>query len=178
MALIPLTNITKAELTGKQEKGLVNKILIALREDIETMPSRDGVTLAGVATITGDIVFKSTKQFFELDFTRETGELKFALEGENDSKISVSTLDISVPTMTDIILGFIEEYKNADVVILAQETCGDWRLMGDHCQPTQMITAEGTTGKARGDYKGTVITFDSIGISPIYKGLRQLTPAA
>lgn len=177
MPLIPLENITKAELTGKQEKGLVNKILIALKEDILTMPSRDGVTLEGVATITGDIIFKPTKNFFELDFTRETGELKFALEGENDSKISVSTLDISVPTMTPIILGFIEEYKNADVVILAQETCGDWRLMGDHCQPTQMITAEGTTGKARGDYKGTVITFDSIGISPVYLGVRSTTPA-
>lgn len=177
MALIPLTNVTKDDLTGKIEKGLVNKLWICLRSDIETIPDIDGVDLAGSVTISGDVVFKSGKNFYELDFTRKTGELKFTLEGGDDSKVEITTLEVSAPTWTPILRGFVKNYKNQDVVIVARESCGDFYILGDHCLSMQMSVADGTTGKDQGDYKGIVMTWETVGMPTTYNGVISTTPA-
>ena len=176
---LALESVTNASLTGKREKGLATKLYYCREEDILTFPSTDGVDFAGTGTISGDIIFNTGKQFQELYCTMEKGELKFTLEGEVDSKTFSSMAEIYIPSMSANAIGFLETTKNDNFVILVRETCGDYRIMGGGCLPVKMESAEGTTGKARGDAKGTTVTFTSVGgIAPIYTGAIQLTPAA
>ncbi|WP_338812717.1 hypothetical protein V9L05_15230 [Bernardetia sp. Wsw4-3y2] len=173
-----LVDVTKTTLGDDSKKGISVELLYAHREEIESIPDRDGVTAEGLATISGDIVFKTGGRFYKLYSTREKGEIRYSMEGEDDSKSITSMLEIYVPGQSAQILGWIDANKNQDFVFLVRETCGNWRLMGDSCWPCKMDTAEGTTGKTRSDAKGNTIVFSSEGMAPVYTGVRQETPQA
>lgn len=175
---LALQHITRPSLTGKDEKGISTTLYYCRRSDILSIPDRDGVDFEGVATISGNIVFNTGAQFFELYSSREKGELRWNSEGENDAVTFKSFLEISLPKNSPNVLGFLEEMKNDDFVILARETCDRWRLLGDGCLPCKLDSAEGTTGKGSGDAKMVTAVFSSQGIAPIYTGDIQLAPAA
>lgn len=86
--------------------------------------------------------------------TMDTGEVKWVLQGENDSRSILSYFEWKYPGTLAQAEGLVAEMKHTDMVFIAVEGNGDRRCFGNNMAPAILKVAEGASGKKGTDYKG------------------------
>ena len=161
--------------------GLATVLYVARASDFTTIrwiPDAPA-SLEEKVTITTDHVFASGKCFKKISCTLEKGQLVSTLGGERNSHSYENMATIAQPGNKKLMLGLLEEFKNDDLIVLVKELDGQVRQLGWEDVPAHLDTGETTTGTAVTDFKGSTLTFKSIGrIAPVYEGEILLTPAA
>lgn len=160
--------------------GLATVLYVARKSDMTTIRwvPDSPADLEAKVTITTDHVFASGKCFKKVSCTLEKGQLVSNLVGERNSHSFENMATVGFAGNLKKALGLLEEFKNDDLIVLVKELNGQVRQLGWEDVPAHVETAETTTGQAVADFKGTNLTFKSIGrIAPVYEGAIQLTPA-
>lgn len=169
--------------------GLVDKIFICPTEDINTIPALAAAT--SLKTAATDITCKSTKKFYQLYITDETGKIETKSVGERDGKGRESMLSGRYPKLGVELEDFIRSCQNTPVVIIYRlATNGKLYLLGvsqlDQTStalslaiPTYFEAGDSSSGEKRADQNGALLSWKfSAGHGPIeYAGTVPLVAA-
>lgn len=156
-------NIPKNLPQGENMGGITQKVYFAYWADVDTWPAKptSPATLEANAALTGDIVMKAGKGFYELYITDDTGEFNIETVGEKDGKSFVQHLALFHPGLSKKILGFMNAAKNDNLAFIVEDNNGSKFLMGDDSRPA---TLEGSpdgagTGKETSARRGISMEF-------------------
>lgn len=166
---------------GDNDPGLKLTIYFARLADILTMPTvaASPTTYAERVTITGDVVFKSTKCFKKIELTVRKSSLDGDGAGERQSKSHVNMAEFYLAHVTASVLGMIEEHKNDDLIFVVPQLDGVNRLLGSEALPATIEGWEVRGGKDVSDPKYVMFRVEAVGrIAPFYEGDITVTPAA
>ncbi len=148
--------------------GVQGRVFYAFEEDIvkwpdalRTIDTATAIEFSELATIPADdpFEFKAGKSFKEIYVTLETGELKYSLIGPRDSKAFQNSMEISFPSNSQEIIGFIAATANRRLVFLVPEQNNRVKVLGTPQFPAQLETVEGTSGKLIEDGNVAVQTY-------------------
>jgi len=154
----------------------------ALYHEIATFPvppTRDvATTYAELKTVTADFVFNTGGRFWKFQSTLEKSNLDGEAQGERDGKSSKNIVTLQHPGISAQMLGWLEEHKNSDLVLLTEDLDGKLRIVGAPGLPAGITDFKTPGGMAVADPKHVQITIESIGhLAPYYEGTIPLTPA-
>ena len=170
--------------------GLVDKFWICPAEDILTLPALTAAT--SIKTAATDIVCKSTKKFYQLYITDETGKVETKSVGERDGKGRETMLSGRYPALGVELEDFIRTCQNTpSVIIYRLARNGKLYILGVS-QLDQASTAlslaiaayfeggESGSGEKRADQNGSLLSWKfTAGHGPIeYAGTVPLIAAA
>lgn len=161
--------------------GLKIFAFYALLEDILTFPvvPPTPTDLSDSVTITDDFVMKTGKKFWKIESTLETSGLDGSMVGERDGRSAENMLDLQHPGSNKSFIGWLEENKNRNLVLIVEEIGGSFRVIGSPGLPASIEKATFPSGKKVADAKKIEVTIKSIGrIAPYYEGTIPITPAA
>jgi hypothetical protein len=160
---IDFSNIPKNLPQGENMGGITQKVYFAFYADVDTWPTKptSPTTLAANAVLTGDVVMKAGKGFYELYITDDTGEFNIETVGEKDGKSFVQHLSFFHPGFNTNIVGLMNVAKNENLVFIVEDNNGIMFLMGDDSRPA---TLEGSpdgagTGKETSARRGISMEF-------------------
>jgi hypothetical protein len=157
------TNIPKNLPNGENMGGITQKVFFAYWADVDTFPTKptSPATLEANAALTGDIVMKAGKGFFDIYLTDDTGEFNIETVGEKDGKSFVQHLMLFHPGLGKKILGFMNAAKNENLVFIVEDNNGQFYLMGDESRPaTFEASPDGAgTGKETNARRGISMEF-------------------
>ena len=176
-------NINKVLPNGQNMGGTIQKIRYAFHDDVLTWPTKPdaAATLDANGVLTGEIIMKPGKCFFDLYLTDDTGEFTIEPVGEKDGKSFVEHVSLFHPAMRKTILGFINAADNASLVIAVTDNNDTQYILGDESRPA---TYEGApdgfgTGKETAGRNGVSMEFTYKTAKVLtYEGSIPLTPAA
>ena len=158
-----LTSIDKNLDNGSNMGGIAQYIYIAFHSDVLTWPAEPAapLTIEDLGTLTGDIIMKAGKRFFEMYLTDDTGEFKIESVGETDGKSFVMHLSLFHPGLQKKILGFMNATKNENLAIVVVDNEGQHFLMGSQLRPAIFNGSPDAngTGKATADRRGMSFEF-------------------
>lgn len=154
-------NIDKNLPNGENMGGLVQTVIFGLWEDVDTWPTAPvaPATVEAYGEWVGDLVMKAGKNAFTFYSTDDTSELKINPVGEQDGISFEEELTIFNPGLKKKLLGFISAAKNENLFFIAQDSEGQYYLLGDAKRAAHMTAGEVGTGKASSDRKGASLTF-------------------
>ncbi|TLX73713.1 hypothetical protein E9993_14745 [Labilibacter sediminis] len=185
MGKVTLQSINKNLPGGANMGGITQTVYVAYWDDVDTWPtepdfSAGDVAMGAAGELTGNLTLKSTKQFFAIYLTDDTGEFKIDTVGEKDGKSFVKHLSFFHPGLGKEALGFLNMAKNENLVFIVPDNNGNLFLMGDALRPA---TFEGSpdgagTGKETAARAGisTEFTYKTKNVYQ-YTGAVPLTPA-
>lgn len=168
------------EAAGDTIAGLSFTLYWALWDWVDTFPSVDPAPTAVEDEITyiDDIVFKSTFQFYALEINQNNSLLAMSPVGENGNNNWQARITIYKSGIPNDFLAWVNHVKNKPLVLLAQDQCGQMRMVGNQCAPARMIPEGEFTTNTPGNAKSSTIQFGNDGPLPyLYPGLIPLTPA-
>jgi hypothetical protein len=176
------TDINKKLVDGLNTGGITQKVYFGLHADVETWPAKPDapVDLEANAVLTGDLVMKTGTRMFELYITDDTGEFSIESVGELDGKSFVQHLSLFHPGLQPSLLGFINSAKNENLVLIVEDSDGNFFLMGDEKRAAIYAGApDGAgTGKETAARKGMSMEFTyKTGNNYSYTGAIPLTVA-
>lgn len=133
-------SIPKIRLGAGAPKPKEPNIYFILSEDVETMPTRDGVVS------TSDITLKAGKKAMAVYVNPKSINRFDSSEGETSEEMGgwLSNLEAARPGDDEYFAGWLQEHLNEGFLIITKE-CGDekgTRLQGTPCNPLFM-TVEG-----------------------------------
>lgn len=169
--------------------GLVDKIYIAAKDDIDSIPAL--AAAASLVTAAADIVMKTTKRFHEMYFTDQTAQVAVISVGEVDGKGRETTLSMRYPALGVALEDAIRLYQNTDAVLIFRlARNGKLYAIGltqfDQAAttlslaiPCKFESGEANSGAARADQNGALLSWKfTAGHGPVeYAGVVPLTPA-
>jgi len=164
--------------------GMTQVFYFALAEDILTWPTYSTKAVATTSELlmdyTGNFVMKTGKRFFEGYCTQDTGEVKWDAQGPIDGKSFKHMFELFRPSADAKALAFLDLVKNANLVFIAPDKDGNFRVVGSEKLSAKLESSAGTTGKSGEDSKGDIMTFISSLASPpkFYPGTIPLTDAS
>lgn len=174
---ICLEDLNRPSVCERSVGGMVTEIVFGLKDDVQIWPKKIAPALRSklsdhIETAPGEeLKMKSGKRMFKMAIKKNSGELKYAEQGESGSKSFKPTLEIYSSNLRAQLLGFMAATANQELVILAKTRNGDWHLLGDEYEGCEHESAEATSGKAGSDNHGAQITFFTETDAPtIYKG--------
>jgi len=177
-----LEQIDKTLANGSNMGGIAQYIFIAYHKDVLTWPTEPTApaTLAANGALTGSVIMKTGKRFFDMYLTDDTGEFKIESVGEVDGKSYVMHLSIFHPGLQAKILGFVNATNNENLAIIVEDNEGQKFLMGSPLRPAIFNGSPDTngTGKTTADRRG--MSFEWIfKCKKVYQytGTVPLTPA-
>lgn len=165
---------------GDNFAGLKRFAYFARLDDIDTFPAHDTATGYDDKTlISSDITFTTGNCFKKLQLEVGKSNLDSVAAGERGSKSTENTALLYHSRVSKEILGWIEEHKNDDLVIIVEELDGKARLLGSADLPATIENFEIMGGAEVSDEKSAKITVRYVGhIAPVYEGTISVTPAA
>lgn len=136
---VPFVDIDKNLPGGANMGGIKQVVYFAYHSDVATWPTEpdfDAVAdIEALASLTGDIAMNTSKNFFALYLTDDTGEFEIESVGEKDGKSWVMHLRLFHPGLQKKILGFINAAKNDNLVFIVPDNNQNQFLMGDALRP-------------------------------------------
>lgn len=149
--------------------GNYQRILIALKEDVLTMPSRNP---SNVVEIVDDVVFRPGKSWIAMYSTAETSSLNEKGSENPDNDNVTSVFKFRVGGYDEYRKQFIAEHGTKDMYALIQK-CGQTypTIIGDHCSVAKLSWVFEEDEKPDG-VQGVTFTLTRNGAYPcaLYKG--------
>ncbi|GAB2553089.1 hypothetical protein [Rufibacter soli] len=149
--------------------------------DVKTFPVPNAAptTYAEKMELTGDFVMNTGKKMAKFECTLEKGALDTKGVGSPGSSSAENMLKLFRYGQEASILGWIEEYKNDDMIFIVEDLQGNRRVIGSEGLPAQILPDwEVIGGDAVSSEKYVQINVKSVGrIGKYYTGLIPLTPA-
>jgi hypothetical protein len=161
--------------------GLLVFAYWTLYHDIATFPKvpANPTTLAEKVTIADPFVMKTGTKFWQFQSTLLTPFLDSEGVGERDSRSAENKLTLKRAGNEDEILGWIEQVKNSDLVLIVSHINGKKRVLGSEGLPASLEKFTIKSGGAVKDEISVTAEFMSVGrIAPFYTAAVPLTPAA
>lgn len=163
------------------DAGLKTKLFYGRARDVEDWPTLP-VTMAVLAdkvTLEGDFVMKSTKRFGFIEGHIEKNSFTVSGAGQVGNSSAANVLTFYMYGTDADVLGWIETYKNDDLVLIAEDLQGNYRVFGADGLPAQIMPDWSETGGASvADEKFIQVNFRYVGrIAKFYSGAIPLTPA-
>jgi hypothetical protein len=167
LCAVEFTDIDKNLPGGENMGGIVQTLIYGLWDDVAAWPTEPNisgsVSLEQYATLTGDVTMKAGKRAFTFYSTEDTGKLDLQMVGETDGHSFETVLDMFNPGLKKKILGFVAAAKNDTLFFIAQDSEGQYYLLGDSKRGVKLRQGSGIgTGQATADRKGA-------GIQGVYK---------
>lgn len=163
------------------DAGLKTRLFYARMRDIKTWPTEPATiaTLGDKVRLEGAFEMEVGKRFGYIEGSLEKNNLNNQGAGQNGNSSAANGLTFySYGTDPDI-LGFVEAYKNDDLVLIGEDLQGNLRVYGAPGLPAQILPDWQEQGGASvADEKFIQINFRSVGrIAKFYDGPIPLTPA-
>jgi hypothetical protein len=163
------------------DAGLKTRMFYARMRDIATWPEAPATmaTLKDKVTLEGDFVMKAGKRFGFIEGSLEKNAMANTGAGQVGNSSAANMLTFySYGTDPDL-LGWIETYKNDDLVLVAEDLQGNLRVYGAPGIPCQIMPDWTETGGANvADEKFIQINFRSVArIAKFYEGDLPLVEA-
>jgi hypothetical protein len=163
------------------DAGLKTRMFYARMRDIETFPTVPATmtTLADKVTLEGDFVMKEGKRFGFIEGSLEKNNLNNSGAGQNGNSSAANMLTFYSYGTDPAILGWIETYKNDDLLLISEDLQGNKRVYGSDGLPCQIMPDWQEVGGASvADEKFIQINFRSVGrIAKFFEGDIPLTVA-
>lgn len=163
------------------DAGLKTRLFYARMRDIETWPTVPATmtTLSDKVKLIGDFVMKVGKRFGFIEGSLEKNALSITGAGQLGNSSAANMLTFYHYGTDPDILGWIETYKNDDLVLIAEDLQGNLRVYGAPGIPCQIMPDWQEQGGANvADEKFIQINFRSVArIAKFYEGAIPLTPA-
>lgn len=163
------------------DAGLKTRLFYARMRDILTWPTEPVTitTLADKVTLTGNFVMKPTKRFGYIEGSLEKNNGTHSGAGQVGNSSAANMLTFYHYGTDPDILGWIETYKNDDLVLISEDLQGNLRVYGALGIPCQIMPDwQEVTGAGVADEKFIQINFRSVArIAKFYEGTIPLTPA-
>ena len=174
-------DIGKLLTDGKNLGGLAQRIYFGLWMDVATWPADAELplTLDALGVSTGSIIMKPGKRMFELYTTEDAAKLDINVIGEEGGKGYEFLLHVFAPGLNKKLLGFMNATKNEDLVLIAQDSAGQFYLLGCEIRSAKFQASDGSgTGSTTDGRRGLGMTFAYRTHSLYeYTGTIPLTPA-
>lgn len=181
---INAANVTKV--SGKSMGGTAGKFSYAYLEDIASWPvaltpaATAAAAFADLVTVplADPFVMLTGKYFQQVDCILEEGEVKHTQIGPRDCAAFENSYDNVYPGNDAAYLGFNALMANKDVVVIAEELNGTFRVIGFPNFPARLEKSDGTGGKKVADGRKNNLSFVSRGPipPPIYQAPIPLAP--
>lgn len=163
------------------DAGLKTRLFYARLRDVVTYPNIPATmtTLADKVKLEGSYVMKTGERFGFIEGHVEKNSLNNTGAGQNGNSSAANMLTFYMYGTDPDVLGWIETYKNDDLVLIAEDLQGNYRVYGDIGLPAQIMPDWQEQGGASvADEKFIQINFRSVGrIAKFYEGDIPLTPA-
>lgn len=169
MSCITLANIDANVNCGESDNlaGVASEVIYGYWDDVATWPtlpapssSATTITLAQAGEWNGDVVMKTGKCAFKLNFTDETGELTMTDQGEVGGESVRYQLNITRAKISNVILGFENATRGRKMFFIVKDKNGTCYLMGDNINAARKIAADPTTtGKASTDLNAVPLSY-------------------
>lgn len=146
--------------------GIVQQLIYGYYDDVATWPELPAGTDSAAIDITtagkwvGDIVMKSGKRAYRMEFTDEQGEFTMADQGEVGGESVLCQLDIVKAKINSTILGFMNATRGRKMFFIVTDKNGVSYLMGDKLNAAKKVPGDAvTTGKATTDLNRVPLRF-------------------
>ncbi len=155
-------DIGKLLTDGKNLGGLANKIFYGLWIDVAAWPVEpsEPATVDLLGSFTGDVLMKPGKRMFELYTTEDAAKLDINVIGEEAGKGYEMLLSIFSPGLDKKLLGFMNATKNEDLVMIAQDSSGQYYILGCAIRSAKFSASNASgTGTTTDGRRGLGMTF-------------------
>jgi len=127
--------------------------------------------ITDLVTISENFVFHTDKFWLPVYCTLEKGKIESKQVGERDGKSYENTVNLFFPGSKVEGMGWMEQMKNTNFVMLIRELEGQVRVIGSKRLPAEILENSHSTGEKIADLKGFTYSVKSIGrIAPVYTG--------
>jgi len=160
--------------------GLLVFTYWALYTDILTFPKVPAApaVLADAVTIASPFVMKTGKRFWQFQSTLLTSSLDSEGVGERDGRSAENKITLKRTGNEAEIIGWLEQVKNSDLILIATQISGSRRVIGSEGLPASLEKFSIKSGAAVKDEISVTAEFMSVGrIAPFYTAAVPLTPA-
>jgi hypothetical protein len=155
-------DISKELVNGRNLGGIGQHFYYGLWVDVEAYPTEptSPISLAAAATLTGDLTMKAGKKMNKFYSTEETAKLDINTIGEEGGKGNELVLTVQAPGLSAKLLGFMNETKNQDLVLIVEDNEGQKYLMGNELRSAKFQSADGAgTGTSKEGKRGIPLVF-------------------
>ena len=163
------------------DAGLKTKLFYARARDVEDWPTVPATmaTLADKVTLEGNFVMKTGKRFGFIEGHIEKNNFTHSGAGQVGNSSAANQLTFYMYGTDPDVLGWIENFKNDDLVLIAEDLQGNFRVYGADGLPAQIMPDWQEVGGASvADEKFIQINFRYVGrIAKFYSGTIPLTAA-
>lgn len=145
--------------------GLKRTIYFALADDVLTWPTLEAspATYEDLVTHIAAIAMKTGKKFWKFLASVRKSSLETLSAGERGSKVAINRLNIVRAEISPAVVGFIEQHKNDELVVIVEDLNGNPRILGTEDLPVTLEEFSVPTGADVSDEKDVKITFESVG---------------
>jgi hypothetical protein len=157
--------------------GTTNKVYLVCVEDVATFPALStGSNVGDSITYSDPIVLKTNKAFATIDVIVDEGELTHTAGGTRTAKAFENMFDFKL-AKTLASDEWVNNHINSCIIALVKEKSGKIRLLGTLECPTELLAAEGKTGKGITTEKSWICQIkDTTGmVAAYYTGAIDLT---
>jgi hypothetical protein len=171
-----ITTVSFKKNCGANPGGLLSRIYIVSKKDVDTIPA------AVNGTIVGDITLLAAETWAVWEGDKNMFSLTMNSVGEGDSKAFTNTLEMHRSGFNPSFEDHLSKQINGEFVLLAPDRLGRYRVIGDGNEgatfPSDGIVS--TTGVGIADKNGNTLkwTHDSANKPFFYEGVRADKPFA
>lgn len=125
-----------------------------------------------------DIVFKTGFQFHVLQINQNTSQNIITPTGDAQNIMFQNRITINKSGIPKDFLAWVNHVKNKSMVLLAQDLCGEMRMIGNQCNPAKMYPEGEFNSGTPGNSKNSQVVIGNDGLPAYYyPGAIPLTPA-
>ena len=142
--------------------GIRERVFFIKKSNITTWPTiakptAEGATLSTIVTATGNFGLAADSKWKELDLTPDASSFQHETQGNPGCKTFNNTLALIAPGTDEEVSGLIAMLNNDDVVILAQQRNGKFRIYGNESFHTDFTSQQGSGTAVASDSAQTTI---------------------
>ena len=145
-------------------------------DTLEKPGGLDAATLADVAVISTDHVFKSGGKFYKLELEINKNEFNSEYQGAIRGNADKQTFTGLIPNLSADQLGILRKLRNERLIALIPLADGQHLQLGEEDNPA-MLSDNFGSGTQEGGERGAVITITAYGYKALYTGAVSFTAA-
>lgn len=154
--------------------GLMSRVIYGYWDDVATWPTKPAptagtgstttpLTLAAAGAWVGDVVMKTGKRAYKMEFTDENGEFTMTDQGEVGGESVLYQLDLVRAKINNVIFGFMNATRGRKMFFIVTDKNGVNYLMGDEINAAKKVAGDAvTTGRAGSDLNKVPLRFTYI----------------
>lgn len=120
-------------------------------------PADESASLSTIVTASGNFTLASGKTWLELSLSPDASSFNHETQGNVGSKTFNNTVALIAPGTDEEVSGLIAMLNNDDVVILAQQRNGKFRIYGNEAFTTQFSSSQASGAAVASDSAQTTI---------------------